>query len=273
MLNLRLEKISLGYDKQLVLTDISFEAEPGQIIGIIGPNGCGKSTLIRGITRLIPWRSGEILVNGEKISKLKRLHLARLIGVVPQNTFLPESFTAFEVVLMGRTPHLGYFRYESHKDIAIVKAAMEVTQTIAFAEKRIGELSGGEKQRVTIARALAQEPKILLLDEPTAHLDINFQIEILDLIQNLCQQQKLITIITFHDLNLAVQYCNRLILLHKGTIYRQGTPKEVIDTQVIKEVYGARVFVCPHPINELPTTFIIPSNTQISHNGQYFNYS
>jgi len=258
LFNLRLDKISLGYGDRTVLKNISLEVEPRQMVGIIGPNGCGKSTLIKGITRLISWRSGNIFADGKSIARLSRSDLARLIAVVPQNAFLPDLFTAFEVVLMGRTPHLGYFRYESHKDITITKRAMEVTQTIALAERRIGELSGGEKQRVTIARALAQEPKVILLDEPTAHLDINYQIEILDLVRNLCQERGLVTIIALHDLNLAAQYCGRLILLHKGRVYRQGTPQEVIDAQTIKEVYGAQVMVCPHPINELPATFVVP---------------
>ena len=260
MFNLRLEKISLGYGDRAVLTDINLEVGAGQMVGIIGPNGCGKSTLIKGITRVIPWHSGKIFADGRNIAKLNRADLARLIAVVPQNAFLPELFTAFEVVLMGRAPHLGYFRYESHKDIAIAQAAMEATQTIAFAERKVGELSGGERQRVIIARALAQEPKIILFDEPTAHLDINYQIETLDLIHNLCREGELITMITFHDLNLAAQYCDCLILLHKGRIYRRGTPKEVIDAEVIKEVYGAQVFVYPHPINELPATLIVPGN-------------
>lgn len=260
MFNLRLERVTLGYSSRTVLTDISLGVAPGQIVGIIGPNGCGKSTLIKGITRLIPWRSGEISIDGRSIAKLSRGKLARLMAVVPQNAFLPDLFTAFEVVLMGRTPHLGYFRYESHKDIAIAQKAMEATQTITFAERKIGELSGGEKQRVTIARALAQEPKIILLDEPTAHLDINYQIEILDLVRNLCRERRLITVATFHDLNLAAQYCDTLALLHQGRIYRLGTPKEVIDADIIEEVYGAQVFVCPHPVNQLPATFVVPGD-------------
>lgn len=258
MFNLRLEKVTLGYGDRVVLKDISLEAEPGEIIGIIGPNGCGKSTLIKGITRLIPWRSGQMLIDGRGIAKLSRADLARFIAVVPQSAYLPELFTAFEVVLMGRTPHLGYFRYESYKDVATVREAMEATQTIVLAERRVRELSGGERQRLTIARALAQEPKIILLDEPTAHLDINYQIEILDLIRNLCLERGLVTIVALHDLNLAAQYCDRLVLLHKGGIYREGAPKEVIDARVIKEVYGAEVYVYPHPVNELPATFVVP---------------
>ena len=257
MFNLRLDKVSLGYGKRTVLHNISLEAKPGEMLGIIGPNGSGKSTLIRGITRLISPSSGQIFLDGQDVASISRLDLARLVAVVPQNPVLPELFTALEVVLMGRTPHLGLFRHEGEKDLAIVRRAMEVTQTIAFTERRIGELSGGERQRLTIARALAQEPKMILLDEPTAHLDINYQIETLDLARQLCLEQKLIVVATLHDLNLAAQYCDRLVMLSDGKIHCHGTPKAVINAQTIKEVYGAEVYVYPHPVNDLPATLIV----------------
>jgi len=257
MFTLRLDKISLGYGKRTVLDDINLEARPGEMLGIIGPNGSGKSTLIRGITRLISPSSGRIFVDGQNIASMSRGDLARLVGVVPQNAVLPELFTAFEVVLMGRTPHLGLFRYEGEKDLTIVRRAMEATQTTAFAERRVGELSGGERQRLIIARALAQEPKIILLDEPTAHLDINYQIETLSLVRQLCLEQKLIVVTALHDLNLAVQYCDQLVMLSGGGIYCHGVPEVVINSQTIREVYGAEVCVYPHPVNALPATLIV----------------
>jgi iron complex transport system ATP-binding protein len=257
MFNLRLDNVSLGYDKQTVLRNVSFEAKPGEMLGIIGPNGSGKSTLIRGITKLIHPSHGKIFLDGSDISVINRQKLAQLVAVVPQNPTLPEPFTALEVVLMGRTPHLGLLRYEGKKDLDIVKSAMEATQTLAFAERRVGELSGGERQRLTIARALAQEPKIILMDEPTANLDINYQIETLDLARQLCRKQKLIVVVTLHDLNLASQYCDRLVVLSHGTVYCQGIPQTVINAQTIKDVYGAEVYVYPHPINKLPATLIV----------------
>jgi iron complex transport system ATP-binding protein len=257
MFNLRLDNVSLGYGKQTVLRNISFEARPGEMLGIIGPNGSGKSTLIRGITRLIQPGSGKIFLDGSDISSINRQKLAQLVAVVPQNPTLPEPFTALEVVLMGRTPHLGLLRYEGKKDLAIVKVVMEATQTLAFAERRVGELSGGERQRLTIARALAQEPKIMLMDEPTANLDINYQIETLDLARQLCRKQKLIVVVTLHDLNLASQYCDRLVVLSNGTVYCQGIPQAVINAKTIKDVYGAEVYVYPHPVNKLPATLIV----------------
>jgi iron complex transport system ATP-binding protein len=257
MLKLRLQNVTLGYGKKITLSDINLEAKPGEIVGIIGPNGSGKTTLIRGMTRLIAPLSGHIHINGYNIQNMKANELARFVAVVPQNTELPRLFTAFEVVLMGRTPHLGLLRYEGEKDIAIVRKAMEATETLTLARRKVGELSGGELQRLIIARALAQEPGIMLFDEPTAHLDINYQVEILDLIYRLCLEQNLIILLALHDLNLAVQYCNRLIILHNGKIHSQGDPRDVINSRTIKEVFGANVYIHPHPINNLPSTFIL----------------
>src|SRR4030043_2011583 len=257
MFNLRLDNVSLGYNKQIVLHNISLEAKPGEMLGIIGPNGSGKSTLIKGIPRPLQPISGQIFLDGTNIVDMTRHDLAQLVAVVPQNPTLPELFTALEVVLMGRTPHLGLLRYEGEKDVATVQKAMEATQTLDFAERRVGELSGGERQRLTIARALAQEPKLILMDEPTANLDINYQIETLDLARQLCREQDLIVVVTLHDLKLASQYCDRLVMLSDGRIYCHGTPEAVINAQTIKEVYGAEVYVYPHPINDLPATLIV----------------
>jgi iron complex transport system ATP-binding protein len=257
MLTLRLDNVSLGYGGQTILKDISMQANPGELVGVIGPNGSGKSTLLKSIIRMLKPYSGQIFINGNSLDRLKHNDLAQLVAIVPQNPVLPELFTALEVVLMGRTPHLGLLRYESSKDLVIVQKSMEVTQTEHLAERRIGEISGGEKQRLVIARALAQEPKILLLDEPTAHLDINYQVETLELVRRLCVEQDLIVLIALHDLNLAVQYCNRLIILNRGKIHSQGTPEVVVNASTIKEVYGVDVCVCPHPVNKLPATLVV----------------
>ncbi|MCL0061713.1 ABC transporter ATP-binding protein [Thermodesulfovibrionales bacterium] len=262
--SLHVHGITLGYGKSVVLRDIDLEVKPGEMVGIIGPNGCGKSTLIKGITRLIAFRSEQIFINGHNVAKMSRGDLARVVAVVPQNPVLPELFTAFEIVLMGRTPHLGRFGYEGEKDLAIARRAMEATQTIAFAERRVGELSGGERQRLTIARALTQQPKVLLLDEPTAHLDINHQLETLNLLRELCLEQGLVVVAATHDLNLVAQYCDRLIMLSQQRIYCQGTPHQVINPQNIKQVYGAEVCVYPHPVNDLPATLIVAGRKEIS---------
>jgi len=254
---IELKDVSLGYDHRAVLSSINLRAVPGEMLGLIGPNASGKSTLIKGINRLVNLFTGHIFVAGQDINNIKRKDLARLIATVPQNPVLPAAFTAFEVVLMGRTPHLQFLRYEGERDMAIAWQAMEATQTQLLAEHRVGELSGGERQRLFIARALTQQPKVILLDEPTANLDINHQVEILNLVKSLCLEQGLTVIAALHDLNLAAQYCDWLVMLNGGTVYAEGTPQEVLTAQNIKKAYGAEVCVYPHPINGLPATLII----------------
>jgi iron complex transport system ATP-binding protein len=253
---IELENISLGYNHRAVLRDVSMKAKPGQILGLVGPNGSGKSTLIKGMTGVIDLLSGRILIDDHDIKTIKPDKLARLVATVPQSPALPGAFTAFEVVLMGRTPHLGLLRYEGGKDLAIAWQAMDATQTQSFAERRVSELSGGERQRLVIARALTQQPKAMLLDEPTANLDINHQVEILNLVKSLCLEQSLTVIIAIHDLNLAAQYCDWMVMLNGGKVYAKGTPLDILTAPNIKKVYGAEVCVYPHPINKLPTTLI-----------------
>lgn len=256
MSKLRLQDVGLAYGERLVLEGISFEVRPGEILGLVGPNGCGKSTLIKGITRVLPLRSGQVFLDEQDMAGMNVIQIARLVAVVPQSPTLPEAFSAFEIVLMGRTPHLGFLRYESQRDVDIVVRVMDMTATLPLADRRVGELSGGERQRLVIARALAQEPTIVLLDEPTAHLDINYQIETLDLIAALCDQRGLTALVALHDLNLAAQYCQRVVMISEGRIHAEGTPREVITAQNVSEVYGAQVCVYPHPLNSLPATLI-----------------
>lgn len=252
MIELELKGISLAYGHKLVVKDLSFRVEPGEVVGLIGPNGSGKSTVIRGLSRVIVPASGQICLGGRDILEISRPELARLLGVVPQIAILPGTFTAFEIVLMGRNPHLGFLRHESAHDIEIAWNAMEMTRTESFARRRVNELSGGEIQRVVIARVLAQEPKSVLLDEPTASLDISHQVDILDLIKGLCHEISLTVVIVLHDLNLATQYCDRLILMKEGRLHAQGTPEEVINAHNIEEVYGAFDCVYPHPDSGIP---------------------
>ena len=256
MIKLEIQNLGLAYDRNIVIRDLTFQVTPGEMVGLIGPNGSGKSTIIKAISRVIHPYSGKIALNGENIAQIPREELARLVGVVPQMPLLPSAFTAFEIVLMGRNPHLRLFQYEGERDLNIAWQAMGQTATQSLAERRIGELSGGEIQRIVIARVLAQEPKSILLDEPTANLDISHQIEILDLIKNLCLKNNLTVVIALHDLNLASQYCDRLILINNGQVHSQGTPSEVINPKNIKEVYGAEGCVYTHPVNGLPTVLL-----------------
>jgi len=265
---LRLEGMTLGYGERVVLRNVTLEVASGEMLGLIGPNGSGKSTLIRGITRLIALHEGQIFLVGREIRQLSRESLARTVAVVPQNASLPELFTALEVVMMGRTPHLGRFRHESARDFAIAWQAMEATDTLGLAERRVGELSGGERQRLCIARALAQEPKVLLLDEPTAHLDINHQAETLDLVRALCRNRGLAVLAALHDLNLAAQYCDRLVMIASGGVHSQGRPEEVITAASIREVYGVDVHIQPHPVNGLPLVTVTPDGRKVEERGR-----
>lgn len=260
-LALKIEGLTLGYDHKVVLQDIYLEVKRGEMLGIIGPNGCGKSTLIRGIGHILLPLAGSISLDGRNIRKLGRSQVAQRVAVVPQAPTLPPAFTVFEMVLLGRTPHLGYFRYEGQRDLAIVWQAMEATGTGHLAGRLVGELSGGEKQRVLIARALAQEPELLLLDEPTAHLDINYQLQTMDLVRGLCQERNITVIAALHDLNLAALYCHRLVMLREGRVYAQGIPQAVITPQAIKDVYGLEVQISPHPVSGVPVTFLVPGDS------------
>jgi len=252
MIIIRLENVSLGYDGFPVLEEIELSARAGEIVGLIGPNASGKSTLIKAISGLLKPFTGQVFIDGRDIKNISNEEMARLIAVVPQHPNLPPVFTAFEMALMGRTPHLGLLRYESSRDFEIVWKAMELTKTQHLAERKVGELSGGERQRVVISRALVQQPKVMLLDEPTAHLDLNYQIEILNLMMELSQEQGLTLILALHDLNLAAQYCERLLLLNGGGVFVEGSPQEVITPENIRRVYGAEVLIQPHPLNGLP---------------------
>jgi len=267
-MKIELQNVWLAYGGNVVVKGITFQLLPGEIAGLIGPNGSGKSTIIKAISRVISTYSGKILLDGEDISRIPRKDLARLLGVVPQMPLLPSAFTAFEIVLMGRNPHLGLLQYEGENELAITWRAMEMTATQPLAERRIGELSGGEIQRLIIARVLTQEPKAILLDEPTANLDIRHQVEIFDLIKSLCRNDNLTVLAALHDLNLAAQYCDKLILINNGQVHAQGTPAEVINSQNIEEVYGAEGCVYPHPINGLPAVLPRAGNSKYASTGE-----
>jgi iron complex transport system ATP-binding protein len=256
MIKLEIQNLSLGYNHREVVQSLSFQLKAGEMLGLIGPNGCGKTTIIKALSRVLSPRTGRILLNGKDLATISRSELARLIGVVPQNPYLPENFTVSEIVLLGRNPYLGLLRNESARDISIVWWAMERTGISHLAGRKMGELSGGEKQRVTIARVLAQEPGAIMLDEPTANLDINHQIAILDLISSLCREKNLAVLIVMHDLNMAAQYCNRLLLMDHGRLRAEGTPGEVITSSNIKEVYGTDSYIYQHPVNRLPVVIL-----------------
>ncbi len=253
---LKIDNIDCYYGSIKVLESIDLLADSGDFIGVIGPNGSGKSTLLRSVSRILRPKVGTVLLNHTDIYALSSKEIAKRLAVVSQDNVINFAFTALEIVLMGRTPHQGRFEFEGERDMSIARKAMELTNTWYLSERPITELSGGEKQRVIIARALAQEPRILLLDEPTTHLDINHQIEIMDIIKRLTRTEGLIAISVFHDLNLASRYCDILALLDHGKVVSIGPPETVLTAENIKKVYHTGVLVKRHPVTN--SLYIIP---------------
>ncbi len=248
MVVLNIDGIDCSYGSEKILDNVRFKVESGQFLGILGPNGSGKSTLIKSVSRVLKPVTGTILIDETDIYKLKTLEVAKRLAVVPQDSPMTFDFTALEVVLMGRNPHLSKFGMESKEDLAIAKKSMQLTDTWQFADRPITELSGGERQRVIIARALTQEPKILLLDEPTNHLDICNQLEIMDLLKHLCKTKKLLIIGVFHDFNLAARYCDSLILLKDGKIVAVGEASQTLTSENVKKVFHVDALVKKHPL-------------------------
>jgi iron complex transport system ATP-binding protein len=260
MVVLNVDGIECRYGSVKVLENVSFTVKEGDFVGILGPNGSGKTTLLKSISRTLKPYRGTILLNEADIYSLKSVDVARQLAVVPQDSSIGFNFAALDIVLMGRNPHMSRFQMESSKDMAIAKKAMLLTNTWQFAERPVNELSGGERQRVIIARALAQEPKILLLDEPLTHLDIINQLEIMDLVKSLCDNEKLIVLAVFHDLNLAARYCTSAIMLKKGKIFAAGSLEEVLTSESIKSVFDVDAIVKKHLVTN--SLFVIPLSPQ-----------
>jgi iron complex transport system ATP-binding protein len=227
-----------SYGRRGVLHDIGFDIGAGEYVGIIGPNGSGKTTLLGCLTGALRYQKGEVTIGGKDVRTTSSLDIAKMVGVVPQETSVGFEFTVQEVVLMGRYPHIDRFGLERHVDFEVADEAMRSTDTYRLRERMVTTLSGGERQRVIIARALAQEPKVLLLDEPTSHLDIRHQLEILELIRDLNGKRGLTVLSVFHDLNLASRFCQRILLMHKGRIMADGPPKDVLTGENIERSFG-----------------------------------
>jgi iron complex transport system ATP-binding protein len=241
-----------GYGADAVLRGIDLDVARGELCALVGPNGCGKTTLIRVISGILPPQSGTVLLDGVDRRRAGAAATARHIAVVAQGAALPERFTAFEVALMGRTPHLRLMQSESRHDVDVVRAAMERADCWQLRARYVEELSGGERQRVIIARALAQEPELLLLDEPTSHLDIQHQVEAFQLVLELCREQGLAALAVVHDLTLAAMFADRIAMLSRGTITAAGAPEDVLQPHIIEQVYGTAVRVLAHPTTGRP---------------------
>ena len=243
--------LTFGYGAVPAVRCLSLTLQPGEVVGVVGPNGAGKSTLIKLLTRLLKPRAGRVTVNGQGLERVSRLELARLLAVVSQGGELPEGFTAHEVVMMGRTPHLGFLRAERADDYDLVQAVMRRTNTLVFEGRPVHTLSGGERQRVLFARALAQEPRYLLLDEPTNHLDLRYQVEVLRLVRREVARG-LGALVVLHDLNLAARVCDKVLVMAKGAEVASGPPQSVLSAPLLSEVYRAAVRVFPQPGTGVP---------------------
>ncbi len=244
---LKIEHLTVAYDSRVVLHDVSFNVDAGEVVALVGPNGAGKSTLIRAVSGVVPLQHGDVRINGDLLSRLSTMERARYLAVVPQARSLPPAFTVYESVLLGRTPHLGWLGRTGPLDHERVQYALEQTQMLPLAERFVGELSGGEQQRVLLARALAQNTPVLLLDEPTTHLDLQHRDSLIRLIRDLAVNKHLAVLMVLHDLNLAALYADRVALLVDGRMRAIGEVSQVLTAEILSDVYGIPVHVIPHP--------------------------
>jgi iron complex transport system ATP-binding protein len=259
---LDINDLSLGYGNRLVISQVELRLKKGDFLAIIGPNGSGKTTLLKAISKILKPKTGSVYVSGNDIASLSHKSLARKVAVVPQESSTAFSFTALQVAMMGRTPHISRWQTEGANDFRVVKDAMLKTNCWHFKDRPINELSGGEKQRVIIAQALAQEPGLILLDEPTLHLDIGQQLEIMELLKKL-NAEGLSVLAVLHDLNIAACFADYLMLVKNGRIEVTGSPQKVITEENISSVFGVSTEVTEHHVTKKPYVMFLPTRDEI----------
>ena len=243
-MKLKVKEMEFSYASTPVLENVCMELAPSEILGIVGPNGAGKSTLLRCIDRILKPQRGSILLDGQEIKEMSRMEIARRMGYVPQTSTRVFPATVFDTVLMGRRPHLGWRSNE--QDVEKVLEVLKLLDIVEFALRDFNEISGGQQQKVLIARALAQEADILLLDEPTSNLDIRHQLEAMDIIKKLVKEKGISAIMAIHDLNLGSRYSDRIIMLNSGKIFSAGDPESALTPENIEHIYGVEVKVSNH---------------------------
>ncbi len=259
---LRVENLRFDYgprtvtSEPLLLDNLSFHVLPGEILGIIGPNGCGKSTLNNLLSKVLVPHEGQMFVHDKPLKDMKQQDVARAMAVLPQDISVSFHYSVEEMVLMGRAPYRNGLGWETSVDYEIAEEVLDLTCTREFAGRWFLELSGGEKCRVLLARALAQQPDMLLLDEPTANLDLQYQTRMLDMLAGFARQHGTTVCIVTHDLNLVGEYCDRVVVLKDGRVHREGSPVEVIQAETIAEVYGAQVHIGTNPHSGAPHVFL-----------------
>jgi iron complex transport system ATP-binding protein len=245
--------LSLGYGAHEVVHGLDLEVPAGRITAIVGPNACGKSTLLRGLARLLPPRSGSVTLDGTALESMRTIDVARVLGLLPQTPVAPDGISVGDLVGRGRYPHQGWFRRWNAGDDRAVADALERTDTADLVDRKLSELSGGQRQRVWVAMVLAQETDLLLLDEPTTFLDINHQIELLDLLTDLNRNAGTTIVLVLHDLNLAFRYADHVVVMKAGTIAAEGAPGDVIDAALITDVFGLPCEIVTDPVSGTPT--------------------
>jgi iron complex transport system ATP-binding protein len=255
--------LTLTYGQRTVIEGLTAQIPPGKITMIVGANACGKSTLLRGLSRLLKPASGTVTLDGTDIHARPARHLARSLGLLPQHPTAPDGITVSDLVGRGRYPHQGFFRSWSADDERAVQEALTATDTLELADRNVDELSGGQRQRVWIAMALAQETDVLLLDEPTTYLDLAHQVEVLDLITDLNRQRGTTVVIVLHDLNLAARYADHVIAMKGGRIVAEGAAGDVVTENMVKDVFGLDCRVAPDPVSGAP--LIIPLGRHHAH--------
>ncbi len=253
---LNIADLTVSYGRRRVLEHVSLSVQSGEVLALIGPNGSGKSTLIRAVSGVVPIEGGDVRVDGKPLSHLSTMERARYLAVVPQARNMPPAFSVYESILLGRTPYLGWLGRAGEHDHERVRYALQRTQMEPMADRMVGELSGGEQQRVLLARALAQDTPVLLLDEPTTHLDLQHRESLVHLVRELAKAKNLAVLMVLHDLNLASLYADRISLLVNGKIEAAGTPDEVLTEATLSRVYNVAVHVIPHP--EYGNPLILP---------------
>jgi iron complex transport system ATP-binding protein len=260
---LEARNVSFDYHRP-ILRDISLSLRPGTVSGIIGPNGSGKTTILRLLDGILPPLSGDILLGGERsLSNLKRKEIARHIAMVPQNGGIYYYQTVFQFAIQGRSPHLSLLGFESTQDEGITLEALEMTQLTSYVDAKVSEISGGEKQRLLLARALAQQTEILLLDEFTANLDINYQVELMRLVRRITRERNLATLVVSHEINLLGTFCDVIILMSQGRIRHQGSVQEVLTQEYLQEIFGLDFSVRALPVGKVEVLPII--NEEVFH--------
>lgn len=254
----RAENIRFRYNAEWVLRGLSFNVAPGSFVGLLGPNGSGKTTLLRTLLGDLCPDEGRVFLKDRDLGVWPQRERARVVATVPQETHFTYPFSVLEIVLMGRAPHTAWMGFDRPDDIGIARRALDRTGLLDRADRPIQELSGGERQLVLIARALSQQPEVLLLDEPTAHLDLSHQLRIYGLLRELNRSDGLTLVSVSHDLNLAAQYCDRLLLMNGGRIEADGDPVDVLNEAAIERVYGCDTLVDAHPVTGRPRITLIP---------------